>query len=271
MTKTYEVFRTEKKGPVFWVVMNNPTKRNAMGESFWKELPEVFAEAGADESTRAVVLAAEGTSFCAGLDLMAMGSELPMLMSGEPGGRPKQQFVEVVRRFQKVCAAPESCRKPVIAAIHGHCIGGGLDLAATCDIRLATRDALLSLREVAVAMVSDLGSLQRLATIVGGGVVRELAFTAADVTAERALSLGLVSSVHDDREALWQAAQAMGEVIADNSPIAVETTKEVLNWGRGKTVEEGLEYVAVRQAHMIPNPDLVEAMTAFATRRKPDY
>ncbi|MBW2454009.1 MAG: crotonase/enoyl-CoA hydratase family protein [Deltaproteobacteria bacterium] len=271
MATTYEVFRTEKKDRVFWVVMNNPTKRNAMGAPFWKELPEVFAEAGADDHTRAVVLAAEGKSFCAGLDFMALGSELPMLISGEPGGRPKQQFVEVIRRFQRIGAEPESCRKPVIAAIHGHCIGGGLDLAAACDIRLASRDALLSLREVAMAMVADLGSLQRLVTIVGEGVVRELAFTAADVTAERALALGLVSSLHDDRDALWQAAQAMGETIADNSPIAVETTKEVLNWGRGKTVEEGLEYAAVRQAHMVPNPDLMEAMAAFASRRKADF
>jgi len=268
---TYEVFRTEPRDRVFWVVMNNPQKRNAMGEAFWKELPEAFAAANADEQTRAVVLAAEGQSFCAGLDLMALGSKLPMLMSGEPGGRPKQQFVEVIRQFQALCSAPERCRKPVIAAIHGHCIGGGLDLAATCDIRLASRDAVLSLREAAMAMVADLGSLQRLATIVGQGVVRELAFTAAHVPADRALSLGLVSALHDDREALWQAAQTMGETIAENSPIAVETTKEVLNWGRGKPVEEGLEYAAVRQAHMVPNPDLMEAMAAFASRRKPEY
>ncbi len=271
MSSEYEVFRTEKQDRVFWVVMNNPSKRNAMGASFWKELPEVFAEASADGDTRAVVLAAEGKSFCAGIDFIALGSELPMLMSGEPGGRPKQQFVEVIRRFQALGAAPERCRKPVIAAIHGHCIGGGLDLVAACDIRLASRDAILSLREAAMAMIADLGSLQRLATIVGEGMVRELALTAGDVSAERALSMGLVSSVYDDRDALWEAAQAMGEAIAGNSPIAVETTKEVLNWGRGKTVEEGLEYAAVRQAHMVPNPDLMEAMAAFATRRKPDF
>lgn len=271
MAGGYEAFRTEKKGRVFWVVMDNPEKRNAMGADFWRELPAVFEEASEDGETRAVVLAAEGKSFCAGIDLMGLSAELPALMTGDGGGRAKQEFIETVRRFQAMCSAPETCCKPVIAAIHGHCIGGGLDLAAACDIRMASRDALFSLREARVAMISDLGSLQRLATIIGEGFVRELALTTDDVDADRALSMHLVNRIHADRDAVWEAAQEMGERIADNSPQAVQATKEVLNWGRGRTVPEGLEYAAQRQTYLVPNPELFEAIAAFAERRKPEF
>ncbi len=269
--KSYQVFRTEKKGQVFWITMDNPCKRNALGAEFWKELPQVFEEADKDMDTRVIVLAAAGQSFCAGLDLMALSAELPMLISGEAGGRAKRKFLEVIREFQKITSLPESCRKPVIAAVQGHCIGGGLDLIASCDIRLATEDASFSLREAAVAMIADLGSLQRLSGIVGEGVLREMAYTAGNIPAERALILNLVNEVYPDLENLWEAAQHMAELIAANSPIAVETTKEVLNYSRKRTVEEGLEYAAVRQSMLLPNPDLMEAITAFAERRKPEF
>lgn len=271
MSSDYEVFRTFRKDRVFWVVMDNPEKRNAMGLEFWRELPGAFEEASADEETRAVVLAAEGKSFCAGIDLMGLSTELPALMTGEAGGSAKKDFIATIRRFQAVGSAPETCPKPVIAAIHGHCIGGGLDLAAACDIRLAAGDTVFSLREARVAMISDLGSLQRLSTIIGEGFVRELALTTDDVDAQRALSMHLVNGVYDDRDAVWEAAQAMAERIADNSPQAVQATKEVLNWGRGRTVEDGLEFAAQRQTYLVPNPDLFEAIAAYAERRKPEF
>ncbi len=271
MTTDYKVFRTEKKNGVFWIVMNNPQKRNAMGKDFWIELPQVFKEADRDKETHAVVLAAEGKVFSAGLDLMGMAMEVPELMSGEAGGRTKQKFLDTIRRFQDATSAPETCRKPVIAAIHGYCVGGGLDLIAACDIRLAAQDAKFNLKEAAVAMVADLGSLQRIAKIIGEGLVREMAFTASDIEAERACRMHLVNEIFDDREALWEAAQEMGERIAGNSPAAIEITKEVLNWGRGRTIEEGLEYVGIKQIGLLPNPDLFEAIAAFGERRPPKF
>jgi len=198
MADGYEVFRTEKRGRVFWIVMANPEKRNAMGAAFWRELPSVFAEASKDPDTRAVVLAADGGTFCAGIDLMGLSAELPALMTGEGGGKAKQDFIGTIRRFQAVGSAPESCPKPVIAAIHGYCIGGGLDLAAACDIRLAARDVVFSLREARVAMIADLGSLQRLAAIIGEGFVRELAYTTDDVCADRALAMHLINALCDE-------------------------------------------------------------------------
>lgn len=270
MPREYTVFRTEKNNGVFWVVMSNEKKRNSMGSEFWRELSDVFLEADG-EDTQAVVLAADGKTFCAGIDLMGLSVEIPSLMSGEPGGRPKQEFFDVIQKFQAICSAPEICRKPVIAAIHGHCIGGGLDLAAACDIRLASKDAVFSLREAAVAMVADLGSLQRLPPIIGEGFTRELALSACDIDAERALSMHLVNAVYEDRESCWRAAQELGEKIGENSPLAVETTKDVLNRSRGRTVDEGLVYAALKQTHLVPNPDLYEAVGAFAEKRKPDY
>jgi len=268
MLDGFQVFRTEKKGMVSWVVMDNPDKRNAMGVEFWKEMPAVFEEACNDDDTRAVVLAAEGKTFCSGIDLMGLSTELPALMSGDPGGRAKEEFIDTIRRFQEAGNAPERCRKPVIAAIQGHCIGAGLDLAAACDIRLAAHDAVFSLREARVAMIADLGSLQRLTHVIGEGFVREMAYTTDDVDAERALSMRLINNSYRDREELWEAAQAMGERIAENSPLAVQATKEVLNRSRGRTVEEGMEFAAQRQTYLVPNSELFEAIAANAGKKQ---
>jgi len=271
MPEKYRAFRTEKSGRIFWIFLNNPEKRNAMGMDFWNEISQVFAEADADSESRAIVLAAEGKAFCAGLDLMALTMELPMLMGGEPGGKSKKQFLEVIRRYQQKTNMPENCRKPVIAAVHGNCIGGGLDLIAACDIRLAAEDASFSLREAAVAMIADLGSLQRLPHIIGEGWTRQMAYTAENVSAGKALEIGLVNAVYPDREALLKATAELAERIADNSPLAVETSKEVLNWGRGRTIADGLEYAAHKQVQLLPNPDLMEAVGAFMERRKPEF
>lgn len=267
----FKVFLTEKKGCVLWIYLNNPKKRNAMGLDFWEELPKAFQLADEDEEVRAVVLAAKGGHFCAGLDLMGLAQEAPMLLSGEAGGRPKAKFLALIHKMQARCAAPETCSKPVIAAVQGFCIGGGLDLIAAADIRLAAADAVFSLREAKVAMIADLGSLQRLGRIVGEGYLREMAYTAKDYTAEEAKAMRLVNNIYDDEAALFEAAQKLANEIGEASPMAVETTKTVLNYGRGRTVEEGLEYAAIRQIGLIPNPDLFEAIAAFGEKRKPQF
>lgn len=271
MTQTLEAFRCEARGPVFWIFLNNPKKRNAIGTAFMRELPMAFAEAQANPAIRAVVLAGEGPAFCSGLNLMEMAMSIPALMSGSPSAKQREELLGYIQETQKIAALPESCPLPVIAAIHGSCIGGGLDLAAACDIRLAARDALLSLREAAVAMVADWGSLERIAAICGQGVVRELAYTACDLPAERALQLHLVNELFEDKEALWAGAQALGERIARNSPLAVRASKAALNFGRGRTVEEGLAFSAMTQSRLLPNGDLLEAVAAFAERRPPVF
>ena len=163
------------------------------------------------------------------------------------------------------------CPKPVIAAVHGYCIGGGVDLIAACDIRLASADAVLSVREAKVAIVADLGSLQRLPAIIGAGHLAELAFTGKDIDAERAKAIGLVNDVAADAEGVLKAAYGLAQEIAANSPLAVQGTKAVLAANEGRTVAQGLEYVATWNAGMLASDDLTEAMVAFMERRPPKF
>ena len=162
----------------------------------------------------------------------------------------------------------EKCRKPVIAAIHGYCIGAGLDMITACDIRLSSKDAVFSLREAAVGFVADVGVLQRLPHIVGQGISRELAYTAKNFSAERAKEILLVNEVFNDEEALMKGAEKMAMEIAENSPLAVQASKDVLNYGVGKSVDDGLKYVAAISSNIIPSDDLFEAVTAFTEKRK---
>nr|MBL0714287.1 enoyl-CoA hydratase/isomerase family protein [Desulfobacterales bacterium] len=161
----------------------------------------------------------------------------------------------------------EQCRKPVIAAIHGHCLGAGLDMVTACEIRLCSRDAVFAIKEAAVGFVADVGVLQRLPLIVGQGLAREMAYTAGTIDAGRAREILLVNQVLEDREALYQRAEALAAEIAANAPLAVQASKEVLNFGVGKTIDEGLRYVASLSANIVPSEDLFEAFTAFMEKR----
>jgi enoyl-CoA hydratase len=176
-----------------------------------------------------------------------------------------------ILRLQASVNTVAACPLPVIAAVHGYCIGGGVDLIAACDIRLASADALFSVREAKVAIVADLGSLQRLPSIIGQGHVAELAYTGKDITAARAEAIGLVNEVHTDADQVLAAARSMAAEIAANSPLAVQGTKAVLVASADRTVAEGLEYVATWNAGFLASDDLVEAMSAFMEKRKADF
>jgi enoyl-CoA hydratase len=159
----------------------------------------------------------------------------------------------------------------VIAAVHGWCIGGGVDLISACDIRMASADAVFSVRETKIAIVADLGTLQRLPGIVGRGHVNELALSGRDIPAERALQIGLVNDVLPDVDACHKAALALAAEIAANSPLVVQGTKAVLRAGEGRSVAEGLDYVGVWNAAFLRSNDLTEAMTAFLEKREPRF
>jgi enoyl-CoA hydratase len=173
--------------------------------------------------------------------------------------------------MQQACDRVARCRRPVIAAIHGWCIGGGLDLAAACDVRLASREAKISLREVRIAMVADIGSLQRLPRIVGAGHVRELAYTGKDIGAERAARIGLVNEVYDTPDALFTAADAMADEIAAQSPLVTSGIKQVLDYCEDKSTADGLRFVATWNAAFLQSNDLAEALQAFMTKRPPVF
>jgi enoyl-CoA hydratase len=257
--------------------LDRPEARNAMGVDLWRDLPRAMAVLSGDNEVRAVVVAAEGPHFSVGLDLKAMGSTLTGGGSdGSSGGGPSMAArarsgrTEVLR-LQDAITAVARCPKPVLAAVHGYCIGGGVDLIAACDIRLASADAVFSVREAKMAIVADLGSLQRLPAIIGAGHLAELAYTGKDISAERAKEIGLVNDLAADAEGVHKAAHALALEIAANSPIAVQGTKAVLVANEGRTVAEGLDYVATWNAGMLASDDLTEAVTAFMEKRAPKF
>ena len=223
-----DVLTIEADGHVATLWLDRPEKRNAMGPAFWSDLPVAVAAITDDPGIRAVVIAARGPHFSVGLDLVAMSD----ISAGPPsadGSRPsavaraRHARSEIVRLQASVTAVAD-CPLPVIAAIQGFCIGGGVDLAAACDIRLASADAQFSVREAKVAIVADIGSLQRLPAIIGKGHVAELAFTGKDITAQRAQAIGLVNQVSADADAVVADARALAAEIAANSPLALQGT-----------------------------------------------
>ena len=263
--------RVERADGVAEVSLLGPGKGNAMGPAFFRELPELFTSLDRDDGVRAVIVRGDKGIFSYGLDLKAMVSELmPHLAPGNLA-KERARLLELIGDMQHGFGAVERCKKPVIAAIAGPCIGGGIDLAAACDIRIAARDAKFSVREVKVAMVADMGSLQRLPRIIGHGHTRELAFTGRDIDAARALFIGLVNDVYDDEAKLLEAARKLAREIADNPAVVVQGVKQVLAFGEGHTIADGERFVAVWNAAFLASTDVAEAMQAFMERRPPKF
>jgi len=272
MAPTSEVLTLERDGHVATLWLDSPERRNAMGPALWADLPQMMEEVSDDDDVRAVVIAAKGPAFTVGLDLKTMGSAV----AGEAGaakseaGRRKAAL-RGIKRLQASINAIADCPKPVIAAVHGYCIGGGIDLICACDIRLASSDSTFSVRETKIAIVADLGTLQRLPGVITKGHVAELAYTGKDISAERAAEIGLVNQVLPDADACHKAAHEMAGEIAANSPLAVQGTKAVLRASEGRSVEEGLDYVGVWNAAFLTSNDLTEAFTAFLEKRPPHF
>jgi enoyl-CoA hydratase len=253
------------------VTLLGPGKGNAMGPDFWRELPVVFRALDADPAVRAVVITGSGAHFSYGLDLPAMMPSWGELLGAGALAAPRTRFLDEIRVLQDSVTAMAACRKPVVAAVSGWCIGGGVDVIAAADIRLASADAKFSVREVKVAIVADLGSLQRLAGIIGEGHLRELAYTGKDIDAARAERIGLVNDVYPDQDATLAAARALAADIAANPPLVVQGVKDVLNTKREADVAAGLRYVSTWNAAFLPSKDLGEAVQAFLERRPPGF
>jgi len=266
---TSEVLTVERDGHVAVLWLDSPERRNAMGPALWADLPVAMQELSEDDEVRSVVVAAKGRDFTVGLDLKAMGGTLAG--GGTSQAARARRFLKDVRRLQDAITSLEACAKPVIAAVHGWCIGGGIDLITAADIRLCSADARFSVRETRMAIVADLGTLQRLPRVVGPGHVAELAYTGKDIDAARAREIGLVNDVLPDQEALLKVALDMAGEIAANSPLAVQGTKAVMQASQELSVRDGLDHVALWNAGFIASNDLGEAMTAFLEKRPPTF
>ncbi len=267
----------ERRNHVAIVWLDRPRRLNALAPSFWLDFPAAIEALGVDDEIRAIVVAAKGRAFSIGIDLEAFG---PALASGtldedaEPAPSPVSQRMalrRMIKTLQHTISSVAECPKPVIAAVHGYCIGAGIDLITACDIRYAAANSTFSIRETRLAIVADVGTLQRLPRIIDPGSVAELAYTGRDFDVGEAASLGLVSKVLPDAEATLAAALETAELIAANSPLAVEGTKAVLRAGDGRTVDEALDYVALWNAAFLHSDDLGEALAAFVEKRDPKF
>lgn len=271
MSKTFDSVTVETKDQVARVTLIGPGKGNAMGPAFWSEMPEVFASLDADRDVRAIVIAGSGKNFTYGLDLPAMSGMFAPVVAEGALARPRTEFHAEVLRMQKAINAVADCRTPTIAAVHGWCIGGGVDLISAVDVRYASADAKFSVREVKLAIVADMGSLARLPMILSDGHLRELVLTGKDIDAARAEKIGLVNDVYADVEKTLDAAHATAAEIAANPPLAVYGAKDVLDQQRTTAVAENLRYVAAWNAAFLPSKDLSEAVSATFAKRPPQF
>lgn len=260
------VIRLDIQGHVAWLTLCRPDRQNAMGMAFFSALGEHFRQLDADPDVRVVVIRADGKNFSVGLDL----TEAADLLGGT-GADDRERLKTTITELQAHFSAVERCRKPVIAVVHGYCIGGGIDLLSACDIRIASADARFSIRETRIAIIADLGTLQRLPHIIGHGWFRELALTGRDFTADEALKMGFVTHVLEDHEALMACAGQLARQIADLAPLTVQGVKEVINYSRDHGVYPGLAYVAQKNAAALPSEDLMEAIRAFMEKRDPVF
>lgn len=268
MIPSYETLELSIEAQVATVCLNRPDKANAMNAAMWEELQRCFEWLDREPSVRAVVLAGNGKHFCAGLDL-AMFSNLHST-SADPARRA-EQFRRTLLRMQGNLTAIEKCRVPVLAAIHNTCIGGGVDMTCCADMRYATQDAFFSIREIDIGMTADVGTLQRLPRIIPDGVVRELAYTGRNMTADEARGVGFVNRVFENREIMLREVTAIARAIATKSPLAVRGTKEMLLYARDHSVTEGLNYIATWNAGMMSQADLQSGMEAQFNKTQAVY
>jgi len=265
----YTALKVELTDNIAHVQINRPEKINAMNAAFWTEIVDVFQWIDDTEAVRAVVISGAGKHFSAGIDLMMLASLAGQM--GKDVGRNARFLRKTIQRLQGSFNAVDNCRKPVLAAVQGYCIGGAIDLISACDMRYCSRDAQFSIKEIDMGMAADVGTLQRLPRIIGDGIMRELAFTGRNVEAEEALRIGLVNRVYDDQAALLDGVFAIAREIAAKSPIAVAGTKEMLSYMRDHRIDDGLDYIATWNAAMLQSEDLRVAVAAHMSKQKPTF
>ncbi len=257
-------------GAIAGISLNRPERSNALNETMWVELREAMQWADLTPEIHIVVLSGAGKNFCAGIDLSMLAGVAQVVAHSDPA-RSRERLRHLILDLQACLTSIERCRKPVLAAIHGACIGGALDLVTCCDMRYAAADAVFSVREVDVGMTADVGTLQRLPRLVPDGVARELAYTGRNLGSQEAQAIGLVNRVFDSQEALVAGVTSLAHEIAGKSPLAIRGTKEMLNYGRDHSVADGLNYVATWNAAMLMSADLSEAMAAVREKRPPQF
>ncbi|KAG8472289.1 hypothetical protein CXB51_034330 [Gossypium anomalum] len=272
MEEKYETLKIQQESPnsgVFNLIINRPSVSNALGLNFFSEFPKILNALDQNPTVAIIVLSGSGNHFCGGIDLKSLAA-IADDNSGDQG-RTRERLRRKIKFMQDAITAIERCRKPVIAAIHGACLGLGINIVTACDIRYCTKDAIFSVKEVDLAITADLGTLQRLPGIVGFGKAMELSLTGRRFSGDEAKELGLVSRVFGSREELKEGVRTIAEGIGGKPPLAVVGTKAVLIRSRDVNVEQGLDYVATWNSSMLLSEDLTEAISAQKQKRKPTF
>ncbi|KGO42471.1 Crotonase, core [Penicillium expansum] len=255
------------------VEINRPERLNAFIEVMWENMAQIFNKLSLDPRVRAIVLSGAGEkAFTTGLDVKAASEGL---LSSDTKTDPARKAA-VLRRhitaFQDCITAVERCEKPVIVALHGFSLGLGIDLSTATDIRLCARDTRFGVKEVDIGIAADIGTLSRLPKVVGNyGWVKEVALTAREFGAEEALRVGFVNAVYDNRDATIAAAFKLADLIASKSPVAVQGTKEILNFSRDHSVQDGLRYTSVWNSAALQTQDVSAALLSGLQKRTPTF
>ncbi len=273
----YRCFDVTVEDRIAHVVLNRPEKRNSMIPEFWDELPEIVRDIDENARARAIVLSSTGPHFSSGLDVKAFDPAAAGSGSADAAERRRARrvhgarFYDDVRRMQAAFSCLESCRVPVLAAIQGGCIGGGVDLVTACDMRYATEDAFLTIFEVNIGMTADVGTFPRLVKLIPEGIVRELAYTGRRMSAAEAQAVGLVNRVFPDRDAMLAGVLEVAREIASKAPLAVYGCKRMINYARDHSTADGLDYIGIWNASMLQPDEMAEAMAARAQKREGDF
>jgi len=268
----YSCFNYELKGHVAHVILSRGKELNTMTKAFWSELPHLIDDIANNGDARVILLSAKGKHFCAGMDL-ANFSEGEIQKDGIDAnlGRKNEATYRITKDLQYTISCLEKARMPVIAAIHGACIGGGVDMISACDLRYASKDAFFCVQEINIGLVADVGTLQRLPHIIPEGIVRELAFTGRRFSAKEAFEYGLINSIFDTQDQMIDHVKSVADEIASKSPLAISGIKEVMNYNRDHSIEESLNYVALWNSAMNYADDMTEAFKSQLEKRDPKF
>ena len=270
---TYTCFNVETKDHVAHIRMIRPERANSMIPEFWDELPKIVGQLSEGNEARAIVLSAEGRHFCSGMDLsvFAGNNDVSVQDNAAHISRQRANFRTTALHLQRTFSCLEESRLPVLSAIQGACIGGGIDMVSATDLRYATKDAFFCIQEINIGMTADVGTLQRMPKLVPEGVVRELAYTGRNMSASEAKERGFVNDIYEDQDAMDDAVLEIAQEIASKSPMAIWGTKQTLNYGRDHSVADGLEYIATWNAAMFDPDDMAEAFMAQTENRDAQF
>ena len=264
-----EFFDLSHDNGVAHLRLNRPERLNTMTPAFFPAIRDAVRRLGDEGETRVLVLSSTGKHFSAGMALDVFASEDAMLATAS--ARQRLAFQESLTKLMDCFSALDEARFPVICAIQGGCIGGGLDLVTACDIRLCSADAFFTLQEITVGMAADLGSLQRLPKLVPQGVAREMAYTGERLGAERALAVGLVNAVLPDAAALLDRAMTLARTIAAKSPLAIAGSKLALNHARDHSTAAALQQMTLLQSAIFDTGEMATAIAAWKEKRAAEF